>query len=66
MIREGKIHQIDAYMETQSKENPDIQTMDNCLMKLARGGVIDAEEGVKFAKNPDKFRMKVADLLMED
>ena len=66
MIREGKIHQIDAYMDTQSKENPDIQTMDRCLLNLVRGGVIDAEEGVKFAKNPDKLRMKVSDLLLEE
>ena len=54
MIREGKIHQIDAYMDTQSKENPDIQTMDRCL-NLVRGGVIDAEEGVKFMKTPINF-----------
>ena len=66
MIREAKIHQIDAFMDTASKENPDIQTMDACLLRFIRSGLIDPEEGIKIANHPEILRDQIRDLIEED
>lgn len=53
LIREGKAHQIYSAMQTGAKFG--MQTMDNCLVRLCREGLISPEEGRLKAANREFF-----------
>lgn len=55
MIREEKTHQIDTILQS----SKGMQTMDNCIGRLYRSGVITAETAVEFAYNPEIMRKRV-------
>lgn len=52
LIREGKIHQIPAIMETGRKFG--MQILDRALEELVVEGVVDREEAAKYRLNPDR------------
>lgn len=55
MIREQKTHQIDTILQSEAG----MQTMDNSLMKLFRGGKITAENAVKYSYNPELMTKRI-------
>ncbi|MGN0688798.1 MAG: type IV pilus twitching motility protein PilT, partial [Oscillospiraceae bacterium] len=55
MIREEKTHQIDTVLQSA----PGMQTMDSCITKMYRDGVITAETAVEYAYNPETMRKRI-------
>ncbi len=56
LIREEKTHQIDTVIQSA----PGMQTMDNCIMKLYRDGIITAQTAEEHAYNPEIMRKRIA------
>ncbi|MDO5015015.1 MAG: PilT/PilU family type 4a pilus ATPase [Clostridia bacterium] len=57
MIREGKTHQIDSVIHTSSKEG--MTGMDNEILELYKKGMIDFDEAVRTAINPDMMKKRL-------
>lgn len=55
MIREEKTHQIDTVLQSA----PGMQTMDSCITKMYRDGIITAETAVEYAYNPETMRKRI-------
>ncbi|MBP1544230.1 MAG: Flp pilus assembly complex ATPase component TadA, partial [Oscillospiraceae bacterium] len=56
MIREEKTHQIDTILQS----TPGMQTMDSCIYKMYRDGIITADTAVEYAYNPDIMRKRLS------
>lgn len=54
LIREGKIHQIPNVIATQARDG--MVLMDDSLIALLEGGVIDAATALTYAADPEKLR----------
>ncbi len=55
MIREEKTHQIDTVLQSA----PGMQTMDACITRLYRDGIITAETAVEYAYNPESMKKRI-------
>ncbi len=62
MIREGKAHQLDAYLQSPSLEGTGSQSMDNCLIRYVREGLIDASEARRHANDPEQVQQRLVEL----
>ncbi len=56
LVREEKTHQIDTIIQS----SPGMQTMDSCILKMFRDGIITKETAINFAYNPDIMRKRLA------
>ena len=56
MIREGKVHQVDAYIQSSEGEGSDMQSLDSALCRLVRNGVVEVDEAASVATLPDTIR----------
>jgi twitching motility protein PilT len=52
MIREGKTHQIDGYIQQRENEGTAMQSLDTALIRLVTQGLVDLEEALSVATNP--------------
>ena len=55
LIREEKTHQIDTILQSA----PGMQTMDGCILKMFKDGIITAETAVNYAYNSDIMAKRV-------
>lgn len=55
LIRDEKTHQIDTVLQSA----PGMQTMDSCILKLFKDGVISAETAVNYAYNPEIMQKRI-------
>ena len=55
LIRDEKTHQIDTILQSA----PGMQTMDNCILKMFRDGIITAEIAVNYAYNPEIMQKRI-------
>lgn len=55
LIRDEKTHQIDTILQSA----PGMQTMDNCILKMYKDGVITADTAVNFAYNPEMMQKRL-------
>lgn len=55
LIRDEKTHQIDTILQSA----PGMQTMDNCILKMHRDGIITAETAVNYAYNPEAMKKRI-------
>jgi twitching motility protein PilT len=62
LIREGKVFQIDGYLDTSSYDGSGMQSLDACLFKLLKNGEIVLEEALKFANQPESLKRLAAEL----
>jgi Tfp pilus assembly pilus retraction ATPase PilT len=62
MIREGKTHQLDSYLQTASQDGSGNQSLDACIAHHIRNGYIGLEDGLRVANSPDQVRAEVGDL----
>ena len=53
IIREGKSHQIDAVIQTSSREG--MQTMDRTLVNFVQEGRITYDEAINYAVDLEEF-----------
>ena len=60
IIREGKIHQLKAIMQTSAQYG--MQTMDQALFNLFKNGEITAEEAIARASNPQEMKARIQQL----
>ena len=62
MIRENKIHQLEAFLSNPSNEAAGSQSLDSCLFRLIKSGIVMPEAGLKVANHPEQLKKLVADL----
>ncbi len=56
MIREGKTHQIDGYIQQREAEGTPMQSLDTALCRLVAQGLVDVDEAASVARNPAQLR----------
>ncbi|MBL9037627.1 MAG: PilT/PilU family type 4a pilus ATPase [Archangium sp.] len=56
MIREGKVHQLDSYLQTASHDGSGNQSLDACLLRVVQQGLVEPAEALKVAHAPDALR----------
>lgn len=52
MIRENKIHQLDAYLQQASNDGSGAHSLDMCIFRSIKEGIISLDEGLKVASDP--------------
>jgi twitching motility protein PilT len=62
MIREGKVHQIDGYLQSMENDGSGMQSLDTALFRFMREGLITTEEAMKFANMPENLRKMASEL----
>lgn len=55
LIRDEKTHQIDTILQS----TPGMQTMDNCILKKYKEGIISAETAINYAYNQDIMQKRI-------
>ena len=55
IIRDEKTHQIDTILQSA----PGMQTMDSCILKMYKDGVVSAETAVNYAYNPEIMQKRI-------
>lgn len=63
MIREGKTHQLEGYLQSAASEETEMHSLDACIVRLVREGSISTDEGLSLATNVDVVRSQIADML---
>jgi twitching motility protein PilT len=56
MIRENKTYQLDGYLQSGESVNQGMMSLDQALRQLVRERVIDVEEALYYANQPDGIR----------
>ena len=59
MIRDGKVHQIDAQLYGAARE--DMLSMDHSLLQLYRQGKITADTALTYAVSPEMLKKRLAE-----
>jgi twitching motility protein PilT len=62
MIREDKLHQLEAHLQTASPDASGMQSLDRCLLSYVRQRLIDPEEALKVANVPEDLAAAIAEL----
>ncbi len=62
MIREGKVFQIDGYLQSAENAGTGMQSLESRLAELIRDGVVSLDEALKVTEYPDSLRKRVAEL----
>jgi twitching motility protein PilT len=66
MIREGKTHQIEGYLQSVENDGSGIQSLDTCLLRFIREGLVSLDEAIKLANNQESVRRLAAELVPEE
>jgi twitching motility protein PilT len=53
MIREDKLHQLEAHLQSASPETTGMQSLDRCLLGYVKNHVLDREEAIRMANYPE-------------
>jgi len=53
MIREDKLHQLDAHLQSANPEATGMQSLDRCLLGYVKSHVIEREEAIRTANYPE-------------
>ena len=56
MIRENKLHQLDGYLQSANFAETGMQSMDSCLLRYIREGLIWLDDAMTIADYPDQLR----------
>ena len=62
MIREGKVHQIEGYLQSVENDGSGMQSLDTGLFKFVREGVVSLEDALKVANVPENIRRLASEL----
>lgn len=65
LVREGKTHQIDSFLQGSEHSASGMQSLDGCLLSYVREGLISAEEAVSVASYPDLLAKAVKELPLD-
>lgn len=56
MIRENKLHQLDGFLQSANFAETGMQSMDTCLLRYIKEGLIWLEDALKISDYPDQLR----------
>jgi twitching motility protein PilT len=62
MIREDKLHQLEAHLQSANPETSGMQSLDRCLFALVKRRTIEASEAVRMANYPETLEAALAAL----
>ncbi len=62
MIRENKIHQLAAHLQTAASDGSGSQSLDACLFQYVEEGLVTLEEAAKVADDPALLRRRVGEI----
>ena len=62
LIRENKVFQIDGYLETASNDGSGVQSLDACILRYLKEGLITLEEALKVANQPESIKSVAAQM----
>ena len=65
MIREDKLHQLEAHLQSANPETTGMQSLDRCLLGYVRNRIVEPEEAIKVANYPDMLASALAALPRE-
>ena len=65
LIRENKVHQIEAQLQTGGADGSGNQGFDASLLRLVQEGLVAAEEALATANHPDVLKRQIAELPQE-
>jgi twitching motility protein PilT len=65
MIRDDKVHQIEAALQSAGSDGSGSQGFDSCLLRFAQEGLITADEAVRHANYPQALSRLLAELPQE-
>jgi twitching motility protein PilT len=60
LIRENKVHQIEGYLQSLGADASGAQSLDSCILRCVREGVITREEGLRVADRPELLQTQLA------
>lgn len=63
MIRENKMHQVDSYLQSSDGAGLGMIALDTCLLTYVRERLIEPEEAVRHANDPEAVREAAAQLV---
>lgn len=66
MIREGKAHQLDALVKSPGSENHGTLSLDRCLLRYVREGLIDRQEALEQSDDPEAMMQRLLELREPD
>jgi twitching motility protein PilT len=55
MIRDNKLHQLDAYLQSLGNDGSGAQSLDHAIFKLVKQGTVTLDEAVRMASHPQKL-----------
>ena len=59
MIRENKLHQLEAHLQSMNPKQTGMQSLDRCLLGHVTGGLVELEEALTVAASPEQLRKAV-------
>jgi len=62
LIRENKVHQLDALLQSGDSAAAGMQSLDECIIRNVREGAIGPEEALRVANVPDLVRRQIAEI----
>ena len=65
MIREDKLHQLEAHLQSANPDATGMQSLDRCLLGYVRNHVIEREEALRMANYPDMMASALESLPRE-
>jgi twitching motility protein PilT len=65
LIRENKVFQIEGYLDSASNDGSGMQSLDACLFRYVKEGLISVDEALELANQPDQLK-RLAGEIPED
>jgi twitching motility protein PilT len=66
MIREDKLHQLDALLQSMNPQVNGMQSLDRCLLDLVKAREVEIEDAMKLANYPEKIQELAQALIQEE
>jgi len=66
MIREDKLHQLDALLQSMNPRTSGMQSLDRCLLDLVMAREVEAEDAMKIANYPGRLQQAAEALKNEE
>jgi twitching motility protein PilT len=66
LIREDKLHQLEAHLQSMNPKTSGMQSLDRCLLDYVMSRRIELEEAVRHANYPDRIREQAQGLQQAD
>ncbi len=62
MIRENKLHQLEAHLQSMNPKQTGMQTLDRCLLGYLTQGLIELEEALTVAASPEQLHKSLREI----